>query len=102
VNGAVTAIRQNGGKLANQTLEPEKFTIATIGGPGHEFEINGQNHPANRAPSPQDEAGSWRIELSPAAAAVSDTFLNVMQVMDDGVDHLPAVGTTEGCGSASG
>jgi heparin/heparan-sulfate lyase len=96
VDGAVTVIRQKGGKLVNCTLEPAAFKITVIGGPGHEFEIDGQNHPPNRTPSPQDEVGAWRIELSPAQAAVSDTFLNVMQIMDDGVEPLPVARTGDG------
>jgi heparin/heparan-sulfate lyase len=96
VEGPVTVIRQNGGKLVNRTLEPADFQIAVVGGPGHEFEFAGQNHPPTRAPAPQDEAGAWRIELSPAKAAEFDTFLNVIQVMDDGVDALPVSRTRDG------
>jgi heparin/heparan-sulfate lyase len=93
---AITVIRQNGGKLVNQTLEPKEFQIVKVGGPGHEFEFGGQNHPPNRPPKPEDEAGSWRIELSPAKPVASDDFLNVIQIMDDGVDPLPVTRTKEG------
>jgi heparin/heparan-sulfate lyase len=96
VDGPVTVIRQNGGKLVNLTLEPADFKITAVGGPGREFEIDGINHPPNRAPAPQDEAGSWRIELSPARAAEFDTFLNVIQVMDDDVEPLPVTRTKGG------
>jgi heparin/heparan-sulfate lyase len=96
VEGAVTVIRQNGGKLVNQTLEPADFKITVVGGPGREFEIDGRNHPPNRAPAPADEAGAWRIELSPARPAEFDTFLNVIQVMDEGVEPLPVVRTKDG------
>jgi hypothetical protein len=96
VEGAVTVIRRNGGKLVNRTLEPSGFRITTIGGPGREFEINGLNHPPSKAPGPQDEAGNWRMELTPAAPAVSDTFLNVMQVMDEDTEPLPVTRTKDG------
>jgi len=96
VKGAVTVIRQHGGKLVNQTLEPSAFHIAKVGGPGHEFEVAGANHPPNRAPKPEDEAGSWRIELSPAKPAATDNFLNVIQIMDDNVDPLPVTRTKDG------
>jgi heparin/heparan-sulfate lyase len=96
VQGALTVIRQNGGKLVNQTLEPADFKIATVGGPGREFEINGQNHPPNRAPEARDEAGAWRVEISPAAQRAADTFLNVMQVMDDNVEPLPVIRLKDG------
>ena len=96
VKGAITVIRQNGGKLVNQTLEPVAFHIEKVGGPGHEFEVAGANHPPNRTPRPEDEAGSWRIELSPAQPAATDTFLNVIQIMDDGIDALPVSRTKQG------
>jgi heparin/heparan-sulfate lyase len=96
VDGPVTVIRQNGGKLVNLTLEPAEFKITVVGGPGREFEIDGQNHPPDRAPAPQDEAGAWRIELSPVRQAEFDTFLNVIQVMEDGVEPLPVTRTQGG------
>jgi hypothetical protein len=96
VKDTITVIHQNGGKLVNQTLEPKEFQIVKVGGPGHEFEFGGQNHPPNRTPKPEDEAGAWRIELSPAKPAASDDFLNVIQIMDDGVDPLPVTRTKEG------
>jgi heparin/heparan-sulfate lyase len=96
VDGAVTVIRRNGGKLVNQTLEPATFRIVKVGGPGHEFEVAGVNHPPNRPPKPEDEAGSWRIELSPTHPNASDTFLNVIQIVDDGVDPLPVTRTKDG------
>jgi heparin/heparan-sulfate lyase len=96
VNGAVTVIRHNGGKLVNQTLEPAAFRIAKVGGPGHEFEVAGVNHPPDSAPKPDDEAGAWRIELSPTKVAATDEFLNVIQIMDDGVEPLPVIRTRDG------
>jgi hypothetical protein len=96
VNGATTIIRQNGGKLVNQTLEPAAFRITKIGGPGHEFEIAGVNHPPDHPYRPDDEAGAWRIELSPANPSATDTFLNVIQIMDEGVDPLPVTRIPEG------
>jgi len=32
----------------------------------------------------QEDAGCWRIELSPVKSALSDNFLNVIQAMDAG------------------
>ena len=81
-----TVLRTDGGfngKLVNHTLLPEAGNrlIQKVGGPGHEFWVEGQNYPvAPNALSP--EAGAWRIELSPLAPAVEDRFLNVMQVAD--------------------
>jgi heparin/heparan-sulfate lyase len=96
VKGGTTVIGQNGGKLVNQTLEPAAFHITKVGGPGHEFEVAGANHPPNRAPRADDEAGSWRIELSPDRPSATDHFVNVMQIMDEDVDPLPVTRTKSG------
>jgi hypothetical protein len=96
VIGPTTIIRQNGGKLVDQTLEPAAFRIIKVGGPGREFEVAGSNHPPNKPPKPEDEAGSWRIEVSPTRPAATDTFLNVIQIMDDGVEALRVIRTKEG------
>ncbi|SFB14480.1 Chitinase A, N-terminal domain [Cohnella sp. OV330] len=93
VDGTVTTVTRSGngysGKLVNETLLPlaDNVSIEKVGGPGHEFETNGTNYP--RIPSTPAhlntiEAGAWRVEVSPAASAETDYFLNVMQVMDDG------------------
>ena len=92
INGNETTIKRTmkgyGGKLVNTTLLPqtENLQIKKIGGPGHEAEVNGINHPAKNLPDPMktcDESGDWRIEVSPADMSLSDRFLNVMQVSDD-------------------
>jgi hypothetical protein len=82
------------GKLINTTLLPESenMVISKVGGPGHESEVMGINHPARSLPDPlttSDESGSWRIEVSPKDASVNDLFLNVMQVMDNSTNILP-------------
>ena len=75
---------------------PVRAVALQVGTAAPEFEVAGANHPPNNAPKPENEAGSWRIELSPAQPAATDTFLNVMQIMDDGVEALPVARTQDG------
>jgi hypothetical protein len=98
INGNETTIRRTkksyGGKLINTTLLPQtgNLQITKVGGPGHESDVNGVNHPAKNLPDPMnscDESGDWRIEVSPAKASLSDTYLNVMQVSDDNESVKP-------------
>ena len=70
------------GKLFNTVLlpEPENQDIQKIGGEGKEYWSDGKNW----GTVTQEDAGTWRIELSPVKSALSDNFLNVIQVMDAG------------------
>ena len=83
------------GKLVNDTLLPDAPVITKIGGAGKEFMVNGVNYPATGSNGPKpansDTYGQWRIEVSPPAAAKSDEFLNVMQMMD--LDGTPLATT---------
>lgn len=87
---AVIDCTQHGGRgrLTLDVLVPpaENADMATVGGPGREFWVFGTNYanevdPARLARNSM-EAGAWRIEVSPRAAAEEDLFLNVMQVSD--------------------
>jgi len=73
------------GKLVNSTLlpGPENLTINKVGGKGMEFPVFGKNFPQyyNNDRNAWDGA-IWRIEVMPKKAAITDNFLNVMQVMD--------------------
>jgi heparin/heparan-sulfate lyase len=68
------------GKLVNTVLLPEikNQDIQKIGGPGKEYWSDGKNWGSVT----QEDAGGWRIELSPVNASLSDNFLNVIQAMD--------------------
>jgi heparin/heparan-sulfate lyase len=48
----------------------------------------------------QEDAGQWRVELSPKKAALSDNFLNVIQVMD--AKPVQTALTIDKCFSANG
>lgn len=74
------------GMLVNQTLLPKNIKVELLGGEGREFLINGKNYPIPiqgklRASA---ETGWGRIEISPAEAAETDEFFNVMLVCDNG------------------
>jgi hypothetical protein len=90
VNEDVTVIRKGGAKLVNRTLLPGsgELHMEKIGGPGREFEVAGENHPPE-TPRPTDEPGAWRVEISPAQSSAADTFLNVLQVMEDAASPRP-------------
>ena len=78
------------GKLHCSVLLPEA-DVTKVGGPGKEFWVFGENYPnaATTRPDPCNERGEWRVEVTPKAAAAEDSFLTVMQVMDNAVSSLP-------------
>ena len=89
------------GMLTGKVLLPEEdnISLVKVGGPGKEFWVNGVNYPNSpRRPDPANERGAWRIELSPAAPAAEDCFLNVIQVSDTGCRSLNTVEKIEGEG----
>ena len=78
------------GKLHCSVLLPEA-DVTKVGGPGKEFWVFGENYPnaATTRPDPCNERGEWRVEVTPKTAAAEDSFLTVMQVMDNAVSSLP-------------
>jgi len=104
---------QYNGKLQMRNLLPADAQISKVGGPGREFEVEGKNYDATpaqdtwRAPGgkistdsqkgPQ-EPGAWRIEISPAAPAEDDVFLNVLYPTDASGPALPATAPLAGEG----
>ena len=84
------------GMLHNTVLLPQTDNprIDKMGGPGKENWVFGTNYP-NDAVTPYldnaNERGAWRVEVSPVAPAVTDNFLNVIQVADNRCNKLNAV-----------
>ncbi len=78
------------GKLHCSVLLPEA-DVTKVGGPGKEFWVFGENYPnaATTRPDPCNERGEWRVEVTPKTAVAEDSFLNVIQVMDNTVTPLP-------------
>ena len=74
---------QAAGILEGHVLLPKQALIATIGGPGKEFWVDGKNYDNDgniykvlaRDKLKQRDAGSWRIEITPANASQTDLFL---------------------------
>ena len=67
------------GNVTCQTIYPEKVEMVTIGGPGHEFEVNGTNFPSAKK---DPEAGAWRVEISPEINGQRDYFLHVLRTAE--------------------
>lgn len=97
INGNTAIVKRDtdgyNGKLTIQTLLPEDASVTKIGGEGKQywvgnqagdFESDGYNFDTRTPVSPTSaiEAGWGRIEVAPAAASLSDTFLNVLAVSD--------------------
>jgi len=81
---------QYDGRLDLYPLLPKGALVRTVGGPGHEFDIEGvsynednRGHPV--VPSPTrgaDEPGAWRVEIMPPEQHLQDLFLNVLVTSD--------------------
>jgi len=89
-NGFIEATNTNAGrngKLTDHVLLPEikNQQIEKIGGPGKEYWVDGKNWGSVT----QEDAGQWRIELSPKTFSKADNFLNVLQVMDATPSQAP-------------
>ena len=78
-DGSMVELRNGEGKLWCLRLWPEAAQVRTIGGPGHEFEVNGKNFPSEKG---NDESGAWRVEVSPATPALRDYFLHVISTSE--------------------
>lgn len=86
------------GRLHNTVVlpAPDNQQIETVGGPGKEYWVDGKNW----GTVTQEDAGQWRVELSPKEAALSDNFLNLIQVMD--AQPVQTALTIDKCFSANG
>lgn len=87
---AVVDCTQHGqrGRLTLDALLPraDNLQLRSVGGPGKEFWVFGQNYANDVEPqrlaNSSMEPGAWRIEVSPKKQAGEDLFLNAMQVTD--------------------
>ena len=81
-------IDRQGGRLVLNTLlpDPSNRETETIGGPGKEYWVFGQNFANDQEPGRLErttmELGSWRLQVSPRQSSAEDLLLNVMQVTD--------------------
>jgi hypothetical protein len=93
-----------GSALFSKTLLPRKATIRVLGGPGHQFEVNGQNYDmyplwwkevGTRAYQEQIGLGWWRVEVEPREKNAEDLFLHVLWATDERVKEMFPVEMTE-------
>lgn len=88
IDGETITLTNGPGSLMCQTVYPSRVRIVSIGGRGHEFEVNGQNFQTSKKDS---EAGNWRVEVSPAEPVTRDYFLHVLRT----AGTTPVVPATE-------
>jgi hypothetical protein len=89
VVGALVAATNGQGMLYQQTLLPAAAAIEVVGGPGREFWVNGRNYAPMTRPGPLDEAGQYRVEVSPSVPALEDYFLHLLCPADRGAPTVP-------------
>ncbi|MHB8897548.1 MAG: heparin/heparin-sulfate lyase HepB, partial [Thermoguttaceae bacterium] len=62
--------------------------LETVGGPGREYSVFGENFPNDQEPRlaerSSQEPGAWRIEISSLQPAAETSFLNLIQLTDRG------------------
>jgi heparin/heparan-sulfate lyase len=83
----VYKIKHEKGVLLGKSILPKSAKLTKIGGKGMECSVDGINFPfgLNSHFDPTalhfgEEAGAWRIEISPLKPAISDYFLNIFKV----------------------
>lgn len=78
------------GMLHCSVLLPADASVAKVGGPGHEFEVDGVNYETSIDTDDAGEIGSWRVEVSASRSAAEDIFLNVIQIGENACENWPA------------
>lgn len=84
VNGSVITASNTtsgrNGKLSTTVLIPESTnqSIQLVGGTGKEYWVQNKNYGSVT----QQDAGQWRVELSPSTPKKADNFLNVIMASD--------------------
>ncbi|HVR74989.1 MAG TPA: heparinase II/III family protein [Planctomycetota bacterium] len=102
VEGRLVSSENGEGKLFQWTLMPKQVELGLVGGRGKEFWVDGKNYPPIRAPQHKEEAGAWRVEVSPETARVNDRFLHALYPadLDAPAPEEPSTftaGTHQGC-----
>ena len=93
IDGALVSASANQGQLYQWTLAPDDAKITAVGGPGKEFLVEGLNYAPERAPRDNEDAGAWRIEVSPGEGRNSDRFVHALYATDAG-KKAPAPGAS--------
>ena len=88
--GLLMVAEHGGGRLTSLTLYPTDAQLSLVGGPGHEFWVDGQNYPLDPNGNEGDATakgifpGAWRLEVTPGQPSTEDHFLHVLFVDDVG------------------
>ena len=86
-------VEQGQGKLFTKTVLPELAKIRTVGGNGYEYYYHGTNYQTSREPNSgyheKEEAGTWRIEISPINKQNNDYFLHLLFTADASTTEMP-------------
>ncbi|MEU2251472.1 heparinase II/III family protein [Streptomyces sp. NPDC019224] len=83
----------NSGRLRMTTLAPSSHRITTIGGPGHEFDVDGVNYAATPRDNTAVDPGAWRVEVAPSTQSATTQFLHVLQPHAADVEPYPVTST---------
>jgi len=97
-DGSSFEVTEGDGRLVGVPLLPQAARLATVGGPGREFEVAGVQLRAGLEselnPSPLhfgELPGAWRIEESPSVPRTEDYFVNVLLLTDRGSSERPRI-----------
>ncbi len=80
ISGNTATVTEGGSKLFVRSVLPENAVISKVGGPGHEFDVNGTNYAPAQGWTP--DMGAWRLEITPGTSAEEHLFLTVLQAAD--------------------
>jgi hypothetical protein len=91
VDGALTTVDNEPGRLFCRTLLPEKPKFTKVGGPGHECDYNGDNRvPKGGYKANNDQTtGAWRLDIEPETPATEATYLQVLFPTDTKTEEMP-------------
>lgn len=91
VSGTLVSATNGTGMLYQRTVFPSSPSIALVGGTGKEYWVAGKNYPPSRLPKSGEDAGVWRVEVSPSVARTRDEFLHVLYPAVAGTSAPPSV-----------
>lgn len=95
VRGSDVDLARSGtsGRLRLTALAPSSPRITTIGGAGHEFEVDGVNYPNLLRDNTSTDPGAWRVEITPSSQGAGTEFLHVLQPHATGTTPYPVTST---------
>ncbi|MBI4605006.1 MAG: fibronectin type III domain-containing protein [Planctomycetes bacterium] len=91
VSGPLVYATNGGGMLYQRTVFPQSPAITLVGGAGREYYVDGVNYAPGRSPKEGEEAGAWRVEVSPSASRLHDELLHVLYPTEAGHAQPPAL-----------